>query len=118
MAAVAASEATSGEAMEAETAGEDAAAAFWALQSISPYWTVPLAHGASMPWLKPFERGLLVSIDRCHGTSKTPLLIDATSERLVDTFYSYQAAIIVEAKKMVLDVALEELRRRVLSGTA
>ena len=106
MAAVAASEAAS-EATTAETAGEDAAAAFWALQSISPYWTVPLAHGASMPWLKPFERGLLVSIDRCHGTSKTPLLIDATSERLVDTFYSYQAAIIVEAKKMVLDVAMK-----------
>ena len=75
------------------------------MQAVAPYWKVPLAHGAGMPFLKVHERGLLVAIDRCHAISRTPLLIDATADRLVDTFYAYQAAIIVEAKKMVVDVA-------------
>ena len=82
-----------------------AADAFWTLQAVAPFWTVPLAHGASMPWLKPFERGLLVAIERSHRLNKTPLLIDTIEDKLVDTYYSYQASIIVEAKKMVLDVA-------------
>ena len=80
---------------------------FWALQDVATFWTVPLAHGASMPWLKPHERGLLVAIERSHGLSRTPLLIDSTEERLVDVYYSYQAAITLEAKKLVLDVAMK-----------
>ena len=54
------------------------AANFWALQEVAPYWTVPLAHGASMPWLKPYERGLLIAIDRCQHLGRTPLLIEDT----------------------------------------
>lgn len=87
------------------------ASSFWALQEVAPYWTVPLAHGVSMPWLKVHERGLLVAIDRCENMGRTPLLIDSDAERLVDTYYTYQAAIIVEAKKMVLDVAMKRKTR-------
>ena len=60
-----------------------------------------------MPWLKPYERGLLIAIERCHAQSKTPLLLDNKEDALVDTYYSYQAAIVIEAKKLVLDVALK-----------
>lgn len=64
-----------------------------------------------MPWLKPYERGLLLAIERCHAQNKTPLLLDDKKDALVDTYYSYQAAIVIEAKKLVLDVALKKKTR-------
>ena len=87
---------------------EQAAAAFWALQAVAPFWTVPLAHGASMPWLRPYERGLLLAIERCNRTSKTPLFLENKEDKLVDTYYSYQSSIVIEAKKLVLDVAMKK----------
>jgi len=81
------------------------AEAFWAEQDAAPFWTVPIAHGATMPWLKVHERGLLVAIERAYRMGKTVLLIDNTEEHIVDTFYVYQAALVLEAKSLVLDAA-------------
>ena len=78
---------------------------FWNAQDAAEYWTVPIAHGGSMPWLKTHERGLLVAIDRAHRRGKTVLLVDSSEDKVVDTFYAYQAALVLEAKRMVLDVA-------------
>jgi hypothetical protein len=119
-----------GGAPEAATTTDDAeedpaVAGFWALQQVAPYWTVPLAHGASMPWLKPYERGLLLAFERCHAQHKTPLLLDDKADALVDTYYSYQASIVIEAKRLVLDVAMkrktheevmESLRRELVAA--
>ena len=119
-----------GGAPEAATTTDDAeedpaVADFWALQQVAPYWTVPLAHGASMPWLKPYERGLLLAFERCHAQHKTPLLLDDKADALVDTYYSYQASIVIEAKRLVLDVAMkrktheevmESLRRELVAA--
>ena len=55
-----------------------------------------------MPWLQESERGLLVAIDRARSLGRTVLLVDNTPDKLVDTFYAYQAAQILEVKKMVL----------------
>jgi hypothetical protein len=100
-------------------------AAFWASQDALPLWTVPLSHGASMPFLKPHERGLLVAMSRAHRLGKTPLLVDHSEEHLIDTYYSYQAALVIEAKQLVLDVAtkrrsheeiMEECRRSLVNA--
>lgn len=79
--------------------------AFWQEQEAAPYWTVPIAHGGEMPWLKCHERGLLVAIQRAHQLGRTVLLIDTSDDAVVDTFYTYNAALTIEAKRMVLDVA-------------
>ena len=79
--------------------------AFWEEQEAAPYWTVPIAHGGEMPWLKYHERGLLVAIQRAHQLGRTVLLIDTSDDAVVDTFYTYNAALTIEAKRMVLDVA-------------
>jgi hypothetical protein len=47
--------------------------AFWQEQEAAPYWTVPIAHGGEMPWLKYHERGLLVAIQRAHQLGRTGL---------------------------------------------
>jgi uroporphyrinogen decarboxylase len=52
--------------------------AFWQEQEAAPYWTVPIAHGGEMPWLKYHERGLLVAIQRAHQLGRTVLLIGFT----------------------------------------
>jgi hypothetical protein len=97
---------------------------FWAEQDICPHWTVPIAHGGSMPWLKPHERGLLLAMNRAHQLGKTPLLID-TADKVCDTFFSYQASLVLEAKKLVLDCvqkrqtreqALEHCRTQLVSA--
>lgn len=82
-----------------------AAAAFWEEQDFLPFWSVPMAHGVSMPWLKAHERGLLVGIDRARAHGKTVLLIDNTPDKLIDIFYQYQTAQVIEAKQLVLDEA-------------
>jgi hypothetical protein len=90
----------------ADDAAVDAADAFWAAQDAEAYWTVPVAHGASMPWLKVHERGLLVAIQRAHELGRTVLLLDNSgADRVVDTFYEYQGSLVIEAKRAVLDVA-------------
>lgn len=101
------------------------ASAYWAEQGAAPFWTVPVAHGGEMPWLKLHERGLLVAINRAHLLGRTVLLIDNSDDSIVDTYYDYNAALIVEAKKMVLDVArgsatvdevLEQCRVQLVDG--
>ena len=82
-----------------------ARAAFWHEQDAQPFWTVPIAHGGEMPWLKLHERGLLVAIQRAHELGRTVLLIDTSDDSVVDTYYTYEAALFLEAKRLVLDVA-------------
>ena len=93
----------------AAKAEADAAAsqAFWSALDAEPssLWVVPMAHGVSMPWLKVHERGMLVAIDRARARNKTVLLVDNTPDRLIDTFYTYQSALVIEAKQLVLDEA-------------
>ena len=40
---------------------------FWAEQDKEECWSVPMAHGVSMPWLKPHERGMLLAIERARA---------------------------------------------------
>ena len=60
---------------------------FWATQP--PHlWTVPMARdNAVMPLLRGRECGMLEAIARAHAHGKTPLLVDNTEHRVVDTFY-------------------------------
>ena len=78
---------------------------FWRQQDALPFWTVPIAHGGEMPWLQEHERGLLVAIHRAHQLGKTPLLIDTSEDGVVDIYYTYAGALVVEAKRMVVEVA-------------
>ena len=91
--------------MAADAASSSASEAFWTEQDEQPYWTVPIAHGGSMPWLKVHERGLLIAMERAHRLGKTVLLIDTSDDHICDTYFSYQASLVLEAKRMVLDVA-------------
>ena len=62
-----------------------------------------MAHGASMPWLKPHERGMLLAIERARSMGKTVLLVDPSPDKLIDTYYAYQSSQVVEAKRLVLE---------------
>ena len=76
---------------------------FWAEQDKEECWSVPMAHGASMPWLKPHERGMLLAIERARALGKTVLLVDPSPDKLIDTYYAYQSSQVVEAKRLVLE---------------
>ena len=85
--------------------GPTPAESFWAAQDLQPCWVVPMAHGVSMPWLRPHERGMLVAIERARSLGRTALLVDPSEDQLVDTYYAYQAVQLIEAKRLVLDEA-------------
>jgi hypothetical protein len=85
--------------------GPTPAESFWAAQDLQPCWVVPMAHGVSMPWLRPHERGMLVAIERARSLGRTALLVDPSEDQLVDTYYAYQAVQLIEAKQLVLDEA-------------
>ena len=76
---------------------------FWAEQDKEVCWSVPMAHGASMPWLKTHERGMLLAIERARAMGKTVLLVDPSPDKLIDTYYAYQSSQVIEAKRLVLD---------------
>jgi hypothetical protein len=76
---------------------------FWAEQDKEECWSVPMAHGASMPWLKPHERGMLLAIERARALGKTVLLVDPSPDKVIDTYYAYQSSQVVEAKRLVLE---------------
>ena len=42
---------------------------------------------------------------RCRADGRTPLFLDRTSERVVDTYFTYQDATVIQAKSLVLDAA-------------
>ena len=44
-------------------------------------------------------------MDRARLQNRTALLIDNSADHLVDTYYTYQSALVVEAKQLVLDEA-------------
>ena len=84
-----------------------------------------MAHGASMPWLKPHERGMLLAIERARSMGKCTLLVDQSDDKLVDTYYSYQSCQVIEAKRLVLDEVtgakthaevMEQLRTQLVSA--
>ena len=47
---------------------------------------------------------LEVAVERCLASGKTPLLLDNTNDKAVDAYYLYASAMIIEAKKTVLEV--------------
>ena len=98
---------------------------FWAEQDKEECWSVPMAHGASMPWLKPHERGMLLAIERARALGKTVLLVDPSPDKLIDTYYAYQSSQVVEAKRLVLEegtgkktheATLEGLRQQLVAA--
>ena len=76
-----------------------AAKAFWDEQERKPLWIVPLGEDST------FARhcGLTVALERARRAGKTPLLVDNSEERVIDTYYSYQRSHILEAKKLLVD---------------
>ena len=76
--------------IEDETTDAERAAArerFWSTQP-DHLWVVPMARDNNvMPWLRGRECGMLEAIARAHANGKTPLLVDNTEHRVVDTFY-------------------------------
>lgn len=98
---------------------------FWAEQDQQECWSVPMAHGASMPWLKPHERGMLLAIERARALGKTVLLVDPSPDKLIDTYYAYQSSQVIEAKRLVLEEVtgkkthadtLESLRQQLVAA--
>jgi hypothetical protein len=90
-------------AIAAEASSDEAAKlaeqAFWEEQEREPLWTVPMGDEST------FTRhcGLLVALERARAAGKTPLLVDNSEDRVIDTYYSYQPAQILEAKKLVVE---------------
>ena len=76
-----------------------AADALWEEQALEPCWVVPMGDDSS------FTRhcGLLAALERARAAGKTPLLVDNSEDRVVDTYFSYQQAQILEAKKFVVE---------------
>ena len=93
-----------------EEAAQLAAKSFWEDQEHQPLWMVPLSGDSQ------FSRrcGLLAAIERARGSGKTPLLIDNSKDRLIDTLYSYQQVQVLEAKRLILDEAKGMARSEVL----
>lgn len=52
---------------------------------------------------------LVTCIEKAVANGKTPLIIDRSAESLVETFFSYQSATIINAKKMGLDKSLRKI---------
>ena len=90
---------------KAERAAMEAArTAFWTAQEARACWSVPISTDArTMPWLGPKERGLLVAVERARSAGKTPLLVDNSRDKVVDTYYAYQSVQVLECKKMFMD---------------
>jgi len=117
-----------------ETAPEDddalsdehkaARAEFWRKVEERSCWSVPMGREESlMPWLARSATGLTEAIRRARERGKTVLLVDNSRDRVVDTFYRYRHAQVIETKKMVLDEnrgartrgqIMEDLRQRLV----
>ena len=76
-----------------------AAKLFWEEQERAQLWVVPLGEDSM------FARhcGLLVALERARRAGKTPLLVDNSEDRVIDTYYSYQRSHVLEAKKLLVD---------------
>ena len=46
------------------------------------------------------------AMTRAVSAGKTPLLLDATAERVTDKYFLYAPATVVEAKRMVVDMRM------------
>ena len=79
--------------------------AFWCDLDSRKVWCIPVGRDLNvMPWLAERSCGLLEAMSRARRVrGRTPLLIDNTSDRVVDTFFSYRPVQVIEAKKMVID---------------
>jgi len=76
---------------------------FWEDQMQRPYWELPLG---KCPERFLEGMGAQLAIQRATKVlepPKTPLLLDNNDNNPVDTFYSYQNAQVLEAKKMFMD---------------
>ena len=93
-----------------EEAVKLATRAFWEEQEGSPLWVVPMGDDSI------FARhcGLLTALDRARDAGRTPLLVDNSQDRVVDTFFSYQRSQVLEAKKMLVDERQGKTRTAVL----
>lgn len=78
--------------------------AFWQAREEEQCWVVPLGRDlATMPWLSHRSVGVLEAMQRARLHGRTPLLVDNTAHRAVDTFFAYRAVQVLELKEMVVD---------------
>ena len=80
-------------------------AEFWLSCEADSCWKVPMGRDLQvMPWLPNRSCGLLEAISRARNVhGRSPLLIDNTPDRVIDTFYLYRHVQVLEAKAMVMD---------------
>lgn len=89
----------SGERQQSEQEAE-----FWRSRDSARFWEVPMGRDIGMmPWLHGRTTGVLEAVRRARRFGRTPLLIDNTKDRVVDTFFLYRHAQVLEAKEMVVD---------------
>ena len=80
------------DAVAAEVSCDEAAKlakdAFWEGQAREPFWVVPMGDASA------FTRhcGLLIALERACAAGKTPLLIDNSEDKVIDTYFSYKQA--------------------------
>jgi hypothetical protein len=80
--------------------------AFWAEQRSRRCWRVPFApKRKDMPWLRG-KSAREEALSEAAADNTTPLFID-TSRNIIDTFYSYRSANVIEAKRCVMGPRLE-----------
>ncbi len=85
---------------------QEARDVFWAEQEANDVWEVPI--GPFAPWLgtcgEP-KTGLESAISHAvRGTPpRVPLILDPSDSHPVDTYYAFRSALVLEAKKIVVD---------------
>jgi hypothetical protein len=90
-----------------------AAQKFWEEQEGKPLWIVPMGEDSTFAQ----SCGFLVALDRAHRAGRTPLLVDNSRDHVIDTFFSYRDAQILETKKLLLDERQGMVRPAVLERT-
>ena len=53
--------------------------------------------------------GLLEAIDETISRQKTPIIVDTSEDKKVDTFFSYRSVKLLDAKKCALDKSLRKV---------
>lgn len=84
---------------------EDLEKVFWTKQEAMGTWKVPIGGDlARMPWLSKGETGITAAIKRAQSLGKTPLLVDNTDDKTVDSFYAKKPnTVLLEATLMLAD---------------
>ena len=101
-------------------------ASFWVAQDEHPCWVVPMGRDPQvMPWLASRESGMGEAMARARAKLRTVLLVDDSADQVVDTFFRYRHAQVIDVKRMVVEVHTrattvpamrEEARRRLVNA--